>query len=79
MGKISCEDKARIDWHCGNLVLDTEQCSKISWKGLEALLSENNKLVDECGSAMERKLGSGLAVGQKWHEQRKMLATLSCW
>jgi len=55
MDRISYEDKARIDRHCENLVLDTEQCCNMSGKGLEALLSESSKLVDKRGSATERK------------------------
>ena len=63
----------------GNLVLDTEQCSKISRKGLEALLSERNKLVDERGSATKRKPGSGPAVGRKTARTEENVSyTLSC-
>jgi len=62
------------------LVLDTEQCSKISRKGLEALLSERNKLVDERGSATKRKPGSGPAVGRKTARTEENVSyTLSCW
>jgi len=61
MGKISYEDKARIDQHYRNLVLDAEQLllnfREKGWKlcSVKAIC----KRVDERGSATERKPGSG--------------------
>jgi len=60
MGKISYEDKARIDQHYRNLVLDAEQLllnfREKGWKlcSVKAIC----KRVDERGSATERKPGS---------------------
>ena len=78
MGKISYEDKARVDtlrklgFGCRKIV------AKFPEKGWQLCsVTAICKRVDERGSATERKPGS--AVGRKKHKQRKMLDTLSCW
>ena len=77
MGKISYEDKARIETlrklGFEYRIIVTKFPEK-GWKlcSVKAIC----KRVDERWSATERKPGS--AVGRKQHEQRKMLDTVSC-
>jgi len=80
MGKISYEDKARIE---------TVRKRGFEYRTIVAKFPEKGwklcsvkaicKGVDERWSVTERKSGSGATVGRKQHEQRKMLDTLRCW
>ena len=60
--------------HCGTLVLDTEQLLQNFWKRVGWKQSVNGLM-----SVGQQRNESQVAVGQKQHEQRKMLDTLSCW
>jgi len=75
--KILYESKARIDWHCGNLALDTEQLLQ-NFRKRVGSFAQWQQSVNELMSVGQQRNDSQVAVGRKQHEQRKMLGTLSC-
>jgi len=78
IGKISYKDKTRIDRHCRNLVLDTEQLLQNFRKRIGSF-AQWKQSVNGLMSVGQQRNKSQAAIGRKQHEQRKMLHTLSCW